>query len=321
MLPLMTHVAQRVVVEDSAAAGVPVLARKWYYSIEVEPGVFTDGRAFANVHLTRSALKRIDLSGLSVLDIGSMECLVPILACRRGAMRVVAYDRLRFDERVAFLKARLGLDFDYVSGFPLARLRDALDGETFDVVVLSGVLYHMVDPIAGLLTARSFLKTGGIMLVETAVIRSREMSAFFNAKGRFYSGDNYWFLSTALIDYLLRFARLKPLDCFHLKQRSTRRSIFRRDRLSRLCVPSIAVDHPISEPDDAWLPSSQLKDFAEFLDWSRIDGREPLSYASPSPGLRRRPDGSIDLFRSVAATRQTRPTHPDCTRLTLDALC
>lgn len=316
----MSDLARRVVVEDSAAGGVPVLDRKWYYSIEVEPGRFTDGQGYANVHLTRSALRQIDVSGLSILDIGSMECLIPILLSRRGAARVVAYDRLCFDERVAFLKSRLGVDFEYVFGLPLTKLREALNGETFDVVVMSGVLYHMMDPLAGLLTARGLVKTGGIIVVETATIKSAEMVGYFNAEGRFYSGDNFWFPTAALLDYLLRLARLKPLDCFHLKQRSARRPLLRRDRLARLCVPCLAIDHAPGQPGDTWIQASQRKDFSEFLDWSRTGVREPLPYVSASQGLRRRNDGSVDLYRTAAATRETRPRHLDQARLTLDAV-
>lgn len=39
----------------------------------------------------------------------------------------------------------------------------------FDVVVFAGVLYHMIDPLAGMAIARSFLREGGIAVLETSV--------------------------------------------------------------------------------------------------------------------------------------------------------
>lgn len=316
------EIARRYLVEDDRAAGVPLLERKWYYTIEVAPGVFTPGHEFENIHLTRTALRRIDVSGLDCLDVGSMECLVPILLRRRGARRVVAYDRLNFRDRVAFLKETLHVDFEYVHGFRIAELparATPATGELFDLVVFSGVLYHMLSPMEGLLTARRLLRNGGIMIVETAAVIADETCAYFNANGRFFDGDNFWIPSLPCLDYLLRFVRLRPLDCLYFTIASRARS---RLRLCRVCVPCLAVDHPVADPGDEWIALAQDRDFREHLDWTRVEerARPPLAYATSARAWRR-PGGAVDVLRTARRAPETRPADPKReVRLPLDAV-
>src|SRR5882724_5665125 len=92
----------------------------WYYSMEMEPGKLTPGQSFSNVGLTRTLLQRAELNGHDCLDIGTMEGLIPVLMQRRGARSVTAYDRpSALTSRIASVKQRFGVDFDFVSGFPL----------------------------------------------------------------------------------------------------------------------------------------------------------------------------------------------------------
>jgi hypothetical protein len=65
----------------------------WYYSVELRPGVFTKGEDFPSAALPRAALSRAEPKGWRCLDIGAMEGLITTVLCRRGAGRVIAYDR------------------------------------------------------------------------------------------------------------------------------------------------------------------------------------------------------------------------------------
>jgi SAM-dependent methyltransferase len=301
---------------------VPLLERKWYYTIEIAPGVFTPGHEFDNVHLTRTALRGTDVSGLDCLDVGSMECLIPILLSRRGARRTLAYDRLNFSDRVAFLKDTLHVDFEYLHGFRMSELSSHLalrSARLFDLVVFSGVLYHMLNPTEGLLTARRVLRNGGIMIVETAAVINEEVCLYFNSNGRFFEGDNFWIPSLSCLDYLLRFVRLKPLDCSYFKLANR---IPSRLALCRVCVPCLAVDHPVAEEGDEWIVLAQDRDFREHLDWKLVQdhARPPLAY-EPSALRALRADGSVDVLATVMCSPETRSTNPKRElRLPLDAL-
>jgi SAM-dependent methyltransferase len=184
----------------------------WYYSMEMEPGKLTPGQTFSNVGLTRALLQRADLNGQDCLDIGTMEGLLPILMQRRGARSVTAYDRpSALTSRIASVKKRFDADFDFVSGFPLAELPAKVGHRTFDVVVMSGVLYHLFSPLAGLAIARGLLRNGGLMIVETGAIISDEMVMYWNSASRF-KGEAYFYPSVACLDYFARFLRMEVID-------------------------------------------------------------------------------------------------------------
>jgi len=89
-----------------------------------------------------------DLSGRSVLDIGCNAGFYSIEMKRRGASRVLGID---FDERY-LAQARfaaevneMDIEFRQLSVYDLASL-----GESFDVVLFMGVLYHLRHPLLAL---------------------------------------------------------------------------------------------------------------------------------------------------------------------------
>jgi SAM-dependent methyltransferase len=288
--------AREFIVEDHLATAVPVLERRWYYEIEVDDGVWTNGLLLDNVHATRTALRNMDVRGAACLDIGCMEGLVSILLERRGAAKVVAYDRWNLQDRIHLLKERGIAKFDYHFGFPLSQLHDRLRNEVFDVVIFSGVLYHMIDPLGGLLTARSFLKPGGIMVFESLLYLQREMAAQFNASGALTSGgDNFWLINVGLADYLLRFARLKPLDVYHLVSGCPKNTV-------RVCVVCEALAEPIGPDEDSWIRLPQRLDLAEYLDLNRLQAapRANAYYAVRGSDVVLHPWGSADVFRMIS---------------------
>lgn len=307
LVDLAAHPATQFVTEDHKARDIPVLDRRWYYTIETSPGVWTKGHRFANVGLTREALRNLDPRNKRCLDIGAMDGLVTALLYRRGARDITAYDRLDFTERLAFLKTALQIDFDYRSGDAFDCFhRKQQQEELFDVAVFSGVMYHMIDPLGGLLRTRSLIRNGGIVVVETAAIQSKHHVSFFNARGQYYQGDNYFFPSTTLLDYWLRLARLQPLDCYWMPQ--IRRTIFGEGPL-RICVPCRAVSAPLVDQDDVFMAKIAKKiDFAELCDLARCakESTRPMGYAER--GLPKHPNGGVNLFRAVRKTAAFHPT-------------
>jgi 2-polyprenyl-3-methyl-5-hydroxy-6-metoxy-1,4-benzoquinol methylase len=252
----------------------------WYYSVEMEPGKLTSGQTFSNVALTRTLLQRTDLEGKDCLDIGTMEGLVPTLMKRRGASNVVAYDRpSALTSRIEAVKDRFGVDFEFVSGVPLGGLAARLNHRTFDVVVMSGVLYHLFSPLSGLAFARGLLRNGGIMILETAAVIDDTPAMHWNANLRFF-GEAYFFPSLACLDYFVRFLRMEIIDCAYFETH-------RIDglRTARVAFSCRAIDHPKGPSTDTFLQGTlhTETDVAEHLNWENCNFlKSDVRYHAPA---------------------------------------
>jgi tRNA (mo5U34)-methyltransferase len=103
-----------------------------------------------------------DLSGKSVLDIGCNAGFYSMEMKRRGAAHVVGIDSdERYLAQARFAAETLGYDnieFRNLSVYDVAAL-----GETFDVVVFMGVLYHLRHPLLALDLIRAHV--AGDMLI------------------------------------------------------------------------------------------------------------------------------------------------------------
>ena len=159
----------------------------WWQIFGLTPGVMTPGVSDIDAVLRRSGLPD-DLSGASVLDIGTANGGAAFIAERRGASRIVAAD--------IFDQAWHGFDdirdtLDSSAQFVKASVYDlpdhpAIAGESFDIVLFLGVLYHLRHPLLALDSLRRL--TGGHAYVETAV-SDWELPDGCPATARFYRGD------------------------------------------------------------------------------------------------------------------------------------
>jgi tRNA (mo5U34)-methyltransferase len=165
-----------------------------------------------------------DLSGKSVLDIGCNGGFYAIEMKRRGAARVVGIDS---DERY-LAQARFAAE---VSGADIELRRlDVYDigklGETFDLVLFMGVLYHLRHPLLALDLLREHVV--GDTLVFQSLLRGSpeagpvaedypfsEQALFMRPDfprlhfiERSYAGDptNWWFPNRAAAEAMLRAA-------------------------------------------------------------------------------------------------------------------
>jgi tRNA (mo5U34)-methyltransferase len=89
-----------------------------------------------------------DLSGRTVLDVGCNAGFYSLEMKRRGADRVVGIDfDARYLEQARFAAEVKGLDIEFreLSVYDVAEL-----GETFDIVLFMGVLYHLRHPLLAL---------------------------------------------------------------------------------------------------------------------------------------------------------------------------
>ena len=281
----------------------------WYHSIELAPGLYTEGLDFRNIELTRTLLRRFDVQGLRCLDIGVEDGMFSVLFKRRGANEVVGYDRLSLTHRIDLVRNALEVDFEYLHGFSLAELPARLEEaghEPFDIVLFSGVLYHMIDPLAGVLLARGLVRNGGLMVLETAGIVDDQMAMHFNHCGRFNPGTCYWLASVGCLDYMARFSRLQPIDCTYFLTPKKHRRELGLDQ-GRVAIVCRAVDRHLPDEEDTWMTHDTNQhvqiDFDEFLDWNRLESsRPPVPYAAPDGLVDRMSTGGIDVYESMKAT-------------------
>jgi tRNA (mo5U34)-methyltransferase len=125
---------------------------QWFQNIDLEgvptaPDHFLHDYPNVKWRRFRHAIPE-DLTGRTVLDVGCNAGFYAIEMKRRGAERVVGVD---FDERyleqARFAAQVKGQDIEFrqLSVYDLAKL-----GETFDIVLFMGVLYHLRHPLLAL---------------------------------------------------------------------------------------------------------------------------------------------------------------------------
>lgn len=178
----------------------------WYHEIDLGDGIFTPGQtAFNGIwNMTRSVRSNIDYTNKKVLDICAFDGMFSFEAEKLGASLVVATDCCynQYKNILFCLKVLNSNVIPYYNISPY-NLEDRLDvfltecifdkdepyDRLFDIVQHLGLLYHVRDPILSLSQARSVIKTGGYLLLETAGIDGDESKMVFNGvPGK----DEYW---------------------------------------------------------------------------------------------------------------------------------
>jgi tRNA (mo5U34)-methyltransferase len=212
---------------DTAELARAVAQIRWWHRLDLGNGLETPGRQDSQAKLRTLSLPE-DLSGLSVLDIGTWDGFFAFEAERRGASRVVAIDSPELNWG--------GQNGGTREGFDLARrvLRSgvldreisvlALDPSTvgeFDLVLALGVIYHMVSPLQAL--SRIAHVTRDLLILDTHV----EFIDFPGPVMRFFPGrelgddpTNWWGPNPAAITAMLRVVGFQQVEVVHLARRS-----------------------------------------------------------------------------------------------------
>jgi 2-polyprenyl-3-methyl-5-hydroxy-6-metoxy-1,4-benzoquinol methylase len=285
--------------------------RFWYYGVELVPGVVTTGQYDPQLPmLARLMLRQCDLSSMACPDIGCMEGLMPVLMRRGGAEQVLAVDATdHCMDKLAAVKHYHDVEFDYRSVGLMYRLFEKLPGRSFDLINFSGLMYHVFSPLLVLAGIRPLLNQNGLLILSTHVILDSGFSMEFNNGGRMQVEPNtFWYLSVPLLDYLLRYMRLAPLDCIytpHTAFKLAREYHFLFDKPSAyLSVLCRATDEILPTANDAWMPQSAQHSW-EYLDFPRQRQRgDPASQIGYKGTLDNRFIRShlpcIDLWRAVS---------------------
>lgn len=183
---------------------------RWYHKMQLgdvrTPGVSDTRRGLPRLHLPPS------LEGKSVLDVGAWDGFYSFEAARRGARRVLATDSFAWDGRGwgsqdGFLLARKALGLETAVE---ARTIDVLDlgpetlGETFDITLFLGVLYHLRDPVTALERVASVTRELLVLETETALGWLRAPAArVFPADELNHDDTNYFSFNRAALEGLL----------------------------------------------------------------------------------------------------------------------
>jgi tRNA (mo5U34)-methyltransferase len=180
----------------------------WFHRIDLGGGVVTDGVDDTAAKAAGVGLPA-DMTGLTVLDIGTFNGWFAFEAERRGAARVVATDAFIWERDP---RSRAAFDFAReVLGSSVEPVHVAVEDLTpervgqFDLVLFLGVLYHCQDPMRYLRICRSVCQETTI--VEThvdALDYDRPAMVFY--PGAALAGDetNHWGPNPAAVEAMLR---------------------------------------------------------------------------------------------------------------------
>ena len=151
---------------------------EFYHVIEVSPGVSTPGIPSllplqAPVH---DEIRRLDLTGKRVLDIGCRDGMFGFEAERLGASEIVGIDNDLSRGAVEFLIPWFHSKMKMMSQ-NLYELSSERNGK-FDLVIFAGVLYHLRFPFYGLKRIADVMRPGGVLIVETGLLLSHAQHPF-----------------------------------------------------------------------------------------------------------------------------------------------
>ena len=183
----------------------------WFHSFDLGGGETIQGIKALDVLLEEAdAVLGQDLTGKSVLDIGSWDGFFSFEAERRGASRVVATDhfcwsgagwgsRRGFD----YIRARRASSVEPVD-VDVPDLPDAGLGQ-FDLVLFLGVFYHLKDPYTGLEAAAAMCSNHLVVETVTALPREDLPAMRLLAPGEI-NGDttNFWAPNLPALELMLR---------------------------------------------------------------------------------------------------------------------
>lgn len=119
-----------------------------------------------SLYPTFDLLQKIDLRGKRCIDIGSGSGLVALGMAKLGASYVAAVDALNSDAfRIAIELTGHDVDYRIVDVADIAGQKDWLN--SFDVVVCSGLMYHLISPFQVVHAAKKIIKTGGVFILQS----------------------------------------------------------------------------------------------------------------------------------------------------------
>ncbi len=186
----------------------------WGHTIDFGPfkkeGVLKDNYLTVAGRLMADGWWPGSLQGKRVADIGCHTGGLSLLMASQGAAEVIAIDEI--PEHLAQC-AYLCEVFEVGNVRPLVsslyQLPQHVGAASLDLVILSGVLYHLSDMLVGLLVIRELLKLEGTLLIESNAVADDEHS--YANFGRFSMGM-WWQPTTLCIREMCQFMGLDDVE-------------------------------------------------------------------------------------------------------------
>jgi tRNA (mo5U34)-methyltransferase len=193
----------------------------WYHQIDLGHGIITPGAQPSEWMLGKLRMPE-DLTGMSVLDIGTWNGFYAFAAERRGARRVLAVDSFvwnleGFHAKEGFDLARWALN-SRVEDFEVEVLD--LSPETVgvhDLVLFLGVLYHMRHPLLALEKVASV--TGRQLILETHVdmlCHDRPVMAFYPERELNNDPTNWFGPNPPAVEAMLRTVGFREVQAIEM---------------------------------------------------------------------------------------------------------
>ena len=184
----------------------------FYHSFQFNDVFTNDARSTMNFQAFISQGIPSDLTGKSVLDIGTADGFYSFLCEQRGAKRVVAFDFIEFpgfkiakkilDSNVEFfnmntLSENLPKGTVSNSVYLVNALREL--NETFDIVLLYGVYYHLDNPYLALQEIAS--TCNDMLLLSGHIADSEDPLMYFYDEYEIHNADsgNWWTASPSCL--------------------------------------------------------------------------------------------------------------------------
>jgi tRNA (mo5U34)-methyltransferase len=186
-----------------------VQALPWFHSIDLGNGLVTPGRArLADLKAMADVIFDEPLAGKTILDIGCYDGFYSFQAHQRGAKRVVATDHFIWRDprcRDSFELARhiVAPEIE-VHDVDIPELTPHRIG-TFDLVLFTGVLYHLRHPFYALEHVAPLANR--TLVVEThldAIESERPAMTFYPGSELNDDPSNWWGPNRACVEAMLR---------------------------------------------------------------------------------------------------------------------
>lgn len=155
--------------------------RYFFQTVDLGQGIKTPGNKLgAQQKIVLDIIRSLDLEGKRVVDLGTSNALLAMEAERCGAGEVIAVDNTA--ENIDILNSII-IPFTKSKIVPLKKNVLEMNSETegeFDVVIFSGLLYHLRYPFLAFKVLRDLIEDNGELILETAVMDD------FNRKALLY---------------------------------------------------------------------------------------------------------------------------------------
>ncbi len=168
------------------------------------------------------------LKNRSVLDIGCGNGYHMWRMIAEGARLVIGADPSQFfmvqfhviKKYIETVNGKLPIHILPFKGEELPAFTQLYKGKGFDTVFSMGVLYHRLSPIDHLKELRSFIRSGGELVLETLIIESEQLNVLI-PEDRYAKMRNVWFIPTPdLLIRMLERAGFKNIKVVDINQTS-----------------------------------------------------------------------------------------------------